>query len=135
MHTVFSDDGLSPLCANESSPSIVVPLKHRFTEKVIVFAATHLKSKPSEANEARREGQIMALLSMAQDSLLSSSASSGEEDEGGKGDTSSSSSLMLLGDFNTDAFSSPELQAKVIPFVLAWSGGCLTHTYPLPTGE
>ena len=117
---MFSDDGLEPHCSNEVSPCIVVPLKHRFTDKSIVFAATHLKSKPSEANEARRESQIKALLSMAQESLA---ASGGD-----------SCGFMLLGDFNTDAYSSPQLQAKVIPYVLGWNDGCLHHTYPLPTG-
>jgi hypothetical protein len=119
MFAVFSDETFAPLCANEASPCIVLPLKHRFTEKVIVFGATHLKSKPSEENELRREGQITTVLNMMLDCSIVC-----------EGD-----SMMLLGDFNTDSFSVPKLQAKVIPHVMSWNGGCLSHAYPLPSGE
>jgi hypothetical protein len=116
---VFFVNGCDPVCANDSSPCVVVPLQHRFSGKIIVFGATHLKSKPSEANELRRESQVAAILDMMTACL---STCGGE-------------SMMLLGDFNADAFSGPKLEAKVVPYVLNWRDGCLSHTYPLPTRE
>jgi hypothetical protein len=114
---VFSDSDLTPICTNELSPCVVVPLLHRATEKKVVFAATHLKSKPLEVNEIRREGQISAVMDTMDECFNSC-----------EGDA-----MMLLGDFNTDAFSVGGLQARVIPSVLNWKGGILSHTYPLPT--
>lgn len=116
---MFSDDDDSARCANDLSPFIAVPLLHRDSLTKVVFAATHLKSKPSAENETRRESQITAGLAMAQDCM---------EEIGGV-------SLVLLGDFNTDAFSVPGVQARAIPFVTAWRDGCLRSAHPLPTGE
>lgn len=118
---MFSDAELAAVVGDESSPgvAVVVPLQHRASGKIIVFAATHLKSKASEQNEVRREGQVSVVLDMMSDCSARCGAHS----------------MMLLGDFNTDAFSVPGLQARVVPLVLSWREACLSNAYPLPTGN
>ena len=104
---------------NEQCPCVVLPLRHLSTGKVIVFGGTHLKAKPSEENEMRRLGQISSVLDVMSD----------------KASECATESLILMGDFNTDAFSISSQEAKTIPFVMNWNDSCLSHAYPLPTGD
>lgn len=102
---------------NQSCPFIVAPLRVNANEKVIVCSTTHLKAKPSLENEMKRDVQIEGVL----DSMNRCFTSVGGD------------AMVLLGDFNTDPYSSDSATAIVIPRVLKWNDACLSHAYPLPT--
>lgn len=95
---------------------LIVVLKHIQSEKLIVTAVTHLKSKENTENEQLRTRQVVELL----DKIMEVKNCLKEQGY--------NSSTLLLGDFNTDPFDTKKITATCIPYVLSKS---LKSAYPL----
>jgi hypothetical protein len=88
--------------ANGSQGYLICTLRHTITNKLVIVATTHLKSKESEENEALRTLQITELC---------------EKIDYIRDNFNEPSSTILLGDLNTDPCDTSKITATCIPVI------------------
>jgi len=158
----FTQQGLASsvsFMALEQSPSahVVVALEHLETSKRFVAAATHLKAKKGIANEQKRAHQIRAVLDRIEEVASNAAIASSLASESAVESAWGGLPVVLMGDFNADAFPDPrerqdaeveveEAEACPQSFAgeefglavgeaVAWKGGALKSAYPLAKAE